>query len=79
MGRGDRLQFFLGLGQGDVDAALSPPGAVPEELQRQRGLADARIAFQQQQPTRGNPPRRISSSPATPVGATAGAVVMPEP
>ena len=47
--RRDHLELFLGFGQRDVDAPLAAPLSFQQELQGQRGLADPRIPFNQQQ------------------------------
>ena len=44
-------QLVVGFGQGDVEPALSRRGAGDQELQRHRGLAGARAAFEQEDPS----------------------------
>jgi len=45
----DVAYLARGLGERDVEAALAAPGAFEEELQRERGLAGAGGAFEQEQ------------------------------
>jgi hypothetical protein len=54
----DRAQFDFSLGQGDVQHGLAARRALGQELQRQRGLARARIALDQVQPVPGQAPAK---------------------
>ena len=54
MGRGDGAQFLAGFGQGDVQNPLALADALAQKLQRERGLARSRRAFQQIETTGGD-------------------------
>ena len=70
--RRDHLELFPGLGQRDVDAPLAAPVPFQQELQGQRRLADPGSPSINSNRPVGKPPRKISSSPATPVAANEG-------
>ncbi len=47
MGLGDFLQFFLGFGKGDVEAAFVLARAFEQELEGEGGFAHAGIALKE--------------------------------
>src|SRR5205085_6569319 len=53
MGAGDVEELVLALGEGDVEAGVALGDSVKEELQAKRGLAGARLAFDQVDPVGG--------------------------
>jgi hypothetical protein len=55
VGPGARPQLVLGFGKGDVEAPLAQPGALDQELQRDRGLAGAGAAFEEVNMPRSKP------------------------